>query len=216
MIKYDSFNYIYPQRPTNSINPKDLPIWEKQKNMFAQLKFNGSNTLIFTNGEQIRVMGRHNQILSNFNISREEIIDNLYKPTGLSGKWLVLNGETLNKSKKDEMSQTFNQKLIIFDILVYDSNHLLGVTNLERVNLLYDIFNQKPSEKEYLWGISQNVFLAKHHFDGFSELFDMYTKIDFIEGLVLKRINAKMEIATESTNNKSQIKSRKSCKNYKY
>jgi hypothetical protein len=38
-----------------------------------------------------------------------------------------------------------------------------------------------------------------------------------IEGLVMKRMNAKLELGTSENNNtKSQLKSRKPTKNYKY
>ena len=46
---------------------------------------------------------------------------------------------------------------------------------------------------------------------------DGLTPIDLIEGLVLKRKNARLELGTSELNNvKSQIKCRKETKNYKY
>jgi hypothetical protein len=215
-MKYNSYRYIYPCRPANAISPEDLNMWENQS-MVGQLKTNGSNTLFFTNGETLRVMGRHNQLLTNFGISKDEIIENLYKPLNLNGNWLVLNGETLNKSKQDERGITFNQKFILFDILVFDSDYLVGKTFGERINLLDNLYGQKTSSKEYLYGISENIFRVKSYNTGFKNLFDTYTKIDLVEGLVLKRTNAKLEIATSEKNNwRSQIKCRKETKNYKY
>lgn len=215
-MKYQNYKYIYPCRPANAVNPEELNDWDNQS-MFGQLKFNGSNCLIFTNGEILRVMGRHGQQLTNFQIPKEEIINALYKPLGLNGNWIVLNGECLNKSKKDESNQTFNQKFILFDILVYDSVHLLGKTFLERIELLESIYGTRQSQKEYLWSISENIFLAKTYFGGFSDLYKQFTKIDLIEGLVLKRKGAKLEAGlTEKNNWRSQIKCRKSTLNYKY
>ena len=215
-MKYLSYRYLYPCRPANAISPEDLNMWENQS-MVGQLKTNGSNTLFFTNGETLRVMGRHNQLLTNFGISKDEIIENLYKPLNLNGNWLVLNGETLNKSKQDERGITFNQKFILFDILVFDSDYLVGKTFGERINLLDNLYGQKTSSKEYLYGISENIFRVKSYNTGFKNLFDTYTKIDLVEGLVLKRTNAKLEIATSEKNNwRSQIKCRKETKNYEY
>lgn len=215
-MKYLSYRYLYPCRPANAISPEDLNMWENQS-MVGQLKTNGSNTLFFTNGETLRVIGRHNQLLTNFGISKDEIIENLYKPLNLNGNWLVLNGETLNKSKQDERGITFNQKFILFDILVFDSDYLVGKTFGERINLLDNLYGQKTSSKEYLYGISENIFRVKSYNTGFKNLFDTYTKIDLVEGLVLKRTNAKLEIATSEKNNwRSQIKCRKETKNYKY
>jgi len=215
-MKYNSPRYIYPCRPANAISPEELNSWDNQS-MTAQLKMNGSNTLIFTNGDIVRVMGRHNQLLSNFQVSRDEIIDTLYKPLNLNGNWLVLNGETLNKSKLDERGITFNQKLILFDILVFDSDYLVGKTFQERIYLLDSMYGNNISDKEYLHGISDNIYRVKSHDRDFKNLFDTYTKIPLVEGLVLKRKNAKLEVATGEKNNwRSQIKCRKPEKNYKY
>lgn len=216
-MKYENFRYIYPCRPQNAVMPDDLGFWEKSNTLFCQLKFNGSNCLIFTNGQFLRVMGRHGQILSNFQLTKDEIIQNLYEPLNLNGKWLVLNGEYLNKSKLDERGVTFNHKFILFDILVYDSEYLVGKTFGERVNLLDTIYGTNPSEKEYLFAISKNIFRVKSYYSDFKSIFDHYVKIDLIEGLVMKRDNAKLEVATGEKNNwRSQIKCRKPEKNYRY
>ena len=52
---------------------------------------------------------------------------------------------------------------------------------------------------------------------GFNDLFDGLTKIDMIEGLVLKRKNARLEAGIrEDNNSKWMLKTRKPHKNYKY
>lgn len=215
-MTYNNFRYIYPCRPANAISPEDLNFWDN-RTMKSQLKVNGSNTLIFTNGETLRVMGRHNQNLTNFQISRDEIIENLYRPLNIKGGWLVLNGETLNKSKRDERGIIFNQKLIIFDILVLDSDYLIGKTFEERIDMLDNIYGQNSSDKEYFYGISDNIYHSKSYDSGFKNIFDNYTKIEMIEGLVMKRKNAKLEVAIGEKNNwRSQIKCRKPEKNYRY
>lgn len=215
-MKYNSFRYIYPCRPANAISPEDLNSWDNN-NMVAQLKTNGSNTVIFTNGETIRVMGRHNQILTNFKISNNEIIENLYNPLNIDGKWLVINGETLNKSKRDENGLIFNQKFIIFDILVYNSDYLIGKTFSERISLLDNLYGKEGSDKEYLHGISENIYRVKSYDSNFKYLYENYSKIDLVEGLVIKRKNAKLEMGDVEKNNwKSQIKCRKKTLNYKY
>jgi ATP-dependent DNA ligase len=215
-MRYQNYKYIYPCRPANAVTPDDLELWDNGS-MFAQLKFNGSNTLIFTNGDIVRVMGRHSQSLSNFAISKEEIINSIYRPLNINGNWLVINGETLNKSKRDENGQVFNQKLVLFDILVHNSDYLLGKTFQERAELLQKLWVTHTTTKDYLLGISENIFLAKSYMTDFKELFNEYTKIDMIEGLVLKRKNARLESGTTEKNNwRSQIKVRKPTLNYKY
>jgi ATP-dependent DNA ligase len=212
MPKYINYRYIFPPRPKNAISPDDLNFWDNGT-LICQPKLNGSNCLIFTNGHKIIVMNRHNQRLTNFQLTDAEV-KNLYRG---NGGWMILNGEYLNKSKSDETGQVFNHKFVIFDILCYDGDYLVGKTFEERVNLLDTIYDQVDSEKDYLYSISTNVYRVKSYRDGFKSFFDKYTPIDMIEGVVLKRANARLEFgATEQNNVKSQLKSRKPTKNYKY
>jgi ATP-dependent DNA ligase len=212
-MKFENYRYIYPPRPKNAINPDDLTFWDNNS-LLAQPKLNGSNTTIYTNGEQVIIMNRHGARLTNFQIPLDEI-KSLYR--GVRGQWLVINGEYLNKSKQDERGITFNHKLIIFDILVYKSDYLVGQTFQQRVHLLDELYGKNDSEKSYLYSISDNVYRVKSFDTGFKSLFDQLTPIDMIEGLVMKRKNAKLEIGnTENNNTKSQLKARKPTKLYKY
>jgi len=212
-MKYNSFRYLYPPRPKNAIPDSDLNFWDNGS-LLGQPKINGSNATIYTNGIELLVMNRHGQYLTNVNISKEEIL-RLFR--GEVGKWLVLNGEYLNKSKQDENRLVFNHKLVIFDILVYNSEYLIGETFQDRINLLDELYEQKYSEKPYLYSISDNIYHVKSFETGFKSIFDELTKIDMIEGLVLKRKNAKLEPGNSENNNiKSQIKARKRSKSYKY
>lgn len=212
MPKYINYRYLYPPRPKNAISPDDLNFWDNGS-LLAQPKLNGSNCLIFTNGVKVIVMNRHNQRLTNFRLTDEEV-KSIYRG---NGGWLILNGEYLNKNKMDETNQSFNHKFVIFDILCYDSDYFVGKTFEERVHILDDLYDQKDCEKEYLFGISENVYRVKSYLTGFNELYSKLTPIDMIEGLVMKRRNARLEVGSSEMNNvKSQIKCRKATKNYKY
>ena len=212
MPKYINYRYLYPPRPKNAISPNDLTFWDNNS-LLAQPKLNGSNCLIFTNGVKVIVMNRHNQRLTNFRLTDEEV-KSLYRG---NGGWMILNGECLNKSKMDETGQPFNHKFVIFDILCFDGDYIVGKTFEERVQLLDTLYDQINCEKEYLFGISENVYRVKSYLSGFNDLFNKLTPIDMIEGLVMKRKNARLEIGSSEMNNvKSQIKCRKSTKNYKY
>ncbi len=212
MPKYLTYRYIYPPRPKNAISPEDLNFWDNGS-LLAQPKLNGSNCLIFTNGQKFVVMNRHNQRLTNFRLTDAEI-QNLYKG---NGGWLILNGEYLNKNKSDETGQPFNHKFVIFDILAFDGDYLVGKTFQERIQLLDSLYGKVDSEKEYLYSISTNVYRVKSYEGEFQNLFDKLTPIDMIEGLVMKRKTARLEIGTSELNNvKSQLKCRKPTRNYKY
>jgi hypothetical protein len=211
-MKYLNYRYIFPPRPKNAVSPEDLDFWDNGS-LICQPKLNGSNASIYTNGKKIIVMNRHGQRLTNVRVSDSEILS-LYRG---NGGWMILNCEYLNKSKSDEKGQVFNHKFVIFDILCYDSDYLIGKTFEERVNLLDTLYDCIDSEKDYLYSISTNVYRVKSYRVGFKEFFDKYTPIDVIEGVVLKRANARLELgATEQNNIKSQLKSRKATRNYKY
>lgn len=212
-MKYDRYRYLYPPRPKNAIPDSDLNFWDNGS-LVAQPKLNGSNCVIFMNGEKTLIMNRHGQYMTNVNIQRNEVSE-LFR--GDIGNWTVLNGEYLNKSKQDENRITFNHKLVLFDILVYNSDYLVGQTFEQRIKLLDDLYGQKDSEKSYLYSISDNVYRVKSFDTGFKSLYDQLTPIDMIEGLVLKRKNAKLELGiSENNNTKSQLKARKPTKNYKF
>ena len=211
MAKYLNYRYIFPPRPKNAIPDTELNFWDNGS-LIAQPKLNGSNCVIFTNGIKTVVMNRHNQRLTNFNISDNEIKD-IYRGEG----WMILNGEYMNKSKSDENNQVFNHKLVIFDILGFNGEYLVGKTFEERVNLLDEIYGQVDSDKEYLFKVTENVYRVKSYTIDFKNIFDKLTPIDMIEGLVMKRKNARLELGTSENNNtKSQLKCRKATKNYKY
>jgi ATP-dependent DNA ligase len=212
MVKYTNFKYLYPPRPKNAVSPEDLDFWDKTNSLIAQPKMNGSNCLIFTNGDSSFIMNRHKQRLTGFKLTNQ--IKDFYKG---DNDWMILNGEYMNKSKSDENGEVFNHKFVIFDILAYRGEYLLGSTFSERVQLLDEIYDKKESEKEYLYSVSEDVYRVKSYENDFKKIFDNLTTIDMVEGLVMKRANAKLELgATELNNIKSQIKCRKKTKNYKF
>jgi hypothetical protein len=211
-MKYLNYRYLFPPRPKNPIPNTELSFWDNGS-LIAQAKLNGSNSSIYTNGERVIVMNRHGARLSRVEVDNSEILS-LYKG---NGGWTVLNCEYLNKNKQDENRKAFNHKFVIFDILVNDGDYLVGKTFEERITLLDTMFGQKECEKDYLYGISENVYRVKSYQNQFNMLYDTLTPIDLIEGLVLKRKTARLEIGnTELNNVKSQIKCRKPTLNYKY
>jgi hypothetical protein len=211
-MKYKAFSYIYPPRPANAIPIDNLPEYDNGS-FLAQPKLNGSNCVFFMNETQLFVMNRHAQRLTNFRIPTDEI-RSLYSGSG----WMVLNGEYLNKSKNDEAGQVFNHKLVIFDLLVYNSEYLVGSTFSDRVEMLDNLFSTKQYEKEYLYAISENVFRVKSYDQEFDTLFENITRRGtLIEGVVMKRKKARLEIGNSPNNNsKSQVKCRVATKNYKF
>jgi ATP-dependent DNA ligase len=208
MIKYESFQYIFPPRPKNPIQPSDLKMWDNDV-MVAQPKMNGSNCTIYINNEKCYVYNRHGQRLSNFNIETSEI-KSLFKGKG----WMVINGEYMNKSKRDHNGELFNDKFCLFDILVFENQHLVGSTFEYRIQLLNSLYGTGDS---FVNRITSDVYRVASYYTDYENIYKDLIEIDMVEGLVLKRKSAKLEIGSSENNNvKSQIKVRKPTKNYKY
>lgn len=211
-MRYASYRYIYPPRPKNAIPSTELYGYDNGT-MLAQPKLDGSNCLIFTDGVQVKTMNRHGEPMSRFEIPKDEILS-LYKGTG---GWTVINGEYMNKSKREDSGTTFNHKFCIFDLLVVDGDYLVAKTFEQRIKMLDEMFGTNDSDFSYLYGITDNVYRVKSFEKSFSEKFETLSRIDMVEGLVMKRRNARLEIGnTELNNTKSQLKCRKATKNYKY
>lgn len=212
-MKYDKFRYIFPPRPKNAVPQDELDFWDSGS-MLGQPKLNGSNTTIYTNGIKVIVMNRHNQRLTNFRLTDEEVIKSMYRG---NGEWIVINGEYMNKSKNDKFRKVFNHKFVIFDILVLEGNYLVGTTFEQRVEMLDELYGQVECEDEFLFKLSENIYRVKSYKRDFNDVFNRLVEIDMYEGLVMKRRSAKLEMGTSEMNNvKSQIKCRKVTKNYKY
>ena len=130
---------------------------------------------------------------------------------------MVINGEYMNKSKMDENRQVFNHKFVIFDILTFNGDYLVGRSFEDRVKLLDELYGQVESEKDYLYKISENIYRVKSYTSDFKRLYDRLITIDMVEGLVMKQKKAKLELGTtENNNTKSQVKARKPTRNYRY
>ena len=208
-MKYDNFRYIFPPRPENTIPSDELDFWDNGS-LIAQPKLNGSNCVIFTNGVKSFVMNRHNQRMTNFNLTQDEI-NSLYRG---NGGWTVINAEYMNKSNRDETKQFFNHKLVIFDILVYNGEYLLDTTFEERIKLLDDLFG-KIDENKYLYKITDNIFRVKSFYDNFLEKWNDITKTEVFEGFVLKKKQQKLIKGLSEKNNLSH-KCRRTTKNYRH
>lgn len=220
-MEYKSYIYLYPPRPEQTTQNTELGKYDNG-NYIAQVKSNGDCTVLFLSdkGDMV-VMNRHKgTITSNYsNID----LKGLQRGKG----WTVLCGEMLNKSKYGEDGKLFNQKFVIWDILVHESKYLLGWTVEKRLELLEELYpcsrmrigsDGKLEALRYLCSTDhENVYRAPSYYENFESLYHEVTKTDVYEGLVLKRKDAKLTLGMNSKNNHSwQIKSRKPTKNYSF
>jgi len=210
MINYKSFRYIYPPRPEINLPSSELDKYDNGL-WVGQPKLNGSNVTIFTNGTDLHIYNRHNSPLSNVKMPNNEFLS-LYRGNG----WFVLNGEYMNKSKINQKGNVFNQKLVIFDVLVYNGVQTIGMTFNERIELLNKLFVSTEYDG-YINKISENVYIVKSFYQNFKNTYEKIVQIDMYEGWVLKKKGSKLKNGlSEKNNTDTQMKFRKPTKNYSY
>ncbi len=208
-MKYNKFKYIYPPRPEIKLPPSALEKYSADEYL-AQPKLNGSLMQVYTNGKVVVTMNRNKQAIVHTMDVNE--LKSLHRGKG----WMVLCGEYLNKNKKDETNKPWNLKFVIFDIIVYEGTHLLRTTFEERYNILKNLYPDNIV-KPLIHGISENCFRVHYVDSDYKTTYDMITKYDIYEGLVLKFKTGKLENGTTSKNNtRTQLKCRKSTKNYAF
>ncbi len=208
---YNSYKYIFPPRPEQAIPGNSLNRFDNQK-YIGDPKLNGDCCVVFTNGIELHIMNRHSKPSSKFKLDKKEILD-LHRGNG----WMVLVGEYMDKSKKDENNKTWNHKLVLFDILVLNGTYLLGTTFEQRKSILNKLYGEPLTDKPLLHKISENVWKTIPVYSDFLKTFNSLVKFDMYEGLVLKMKNAKLEKGDREKNNtKTQVKARKETKNYSH
>lgn len=201
--------YIFPPRIEHKISADSLIKYDTNEYL-SQAKFNGSNCSLYLNGTSFTQRNRHEGIITNFKMKDKDILS-LHHSKGD----MVIVGEYMNKSQKDSNGKVFNNKFVIFDILVYEGQHLVGTTFEERYNLLLDIYDVK-SYDDYFYQVNENVFLVKSFKNDFLNKYNDIVKVPMLEGLVLKKRNGKLERGTRIKNTTSQLKCRKETKNYQF
>lgn len=228
MIPYPSFRYIFPPRAENALSPDALKDYDNGT-YIAQPKLDGDCMLIFTNGIETHIMDRHKTpFKKSINDKMKSTVSKLHRETdtGTKNKWMVLVGEHMIKSKKNAEGKTWNEKYVIFDIIVFDGIQLIGKTFQERQDLLDKLYGKEEValtktgtyQDKFLYATEvEDVFRVKSFRDCFSAIWSDLTKIEMYEGLVIKRADAKLENGSTQKNNiNSQLKFRKPTKNYAY
>lgn len=226
-IPYNKFRYIYPPRPENALDFGRLKEYDTEE-YGAQPKLNGDCTLLFTNGIESHVWNRHKEKFTKCKVDltklhRETVSDVKGAQTN---KWMVLVGEYMAKSKRNHLDKVWNDKFVIFDIIVYDGFQLIGTTFRERIELLDRLYGKDDmvltpdgvDTMKFMYNTNvENAFRVKTFFNCFEPLWKDLVKIDMMEGLVLKRLDAILENGvTERNNSAGQLKFRKPTKNYQF
>jgi ATP-dependent DNA ligase len=180
--------YIYPPRPKSRIPPGNLPTYEKFRIWVAQLKFNGTRTVIqITPSGNVNFFNRHHAEHRRFTPS-QDIIDQVLNLDLEKGKEHWLDGELIKNRTKD---LRYKDKIILFDVLMLDGKYLFGKpTQLIRLGLLQKIC-RFPKKLEPGYGIalsvSDNIWMAEYWENDFVKHFEAFITCPEIEGLVLRK-----------------------------
>jgi len=217
---YTEYKYLFPPRPVNRISTDQIEKYDNGESV-AEVKYDGSAVVVFLNDGFVKVMNRHNESISNA-FDQEIDWQGLYTGKG----FMVLCGELLNKNKAGENGLPLNKKFVIWDILVYNGVYLVGCTLSERLRKLEILF---PSNRmsvtdagietfEHLCFTNvKGVFKKAVYTTNFTELYNDLITTQLYEGIVIKRLDAKLQFGfVEKNNYQSTLKCRKATLNYKF
>ena len=180
-MEYTEFAYIAPPRAEAKIPLAMLSIYE-EGGWFAQVKKNGTNSVIFVGPNRIPfAYNRHGERQKAWSFDK----DSAHFFEKLPGRnWYVFNAELLH-SKVSGGPKNTNY---LHDCLVYDGTYLLGRTYFERYNLLFKAFDDYITEDGGLshFILNKQTLLAKSMKKGFKAIFKEQLIENEDEGLVLK------------------------------
>lgn len=215
MNKYVEYkgNFLYPPRIEHRLQPVSLEKFDNGQ-YIAEPKLDGSNTSVTISKTSFIPKERHNTFFARppkFNFL------SLYRGSG----YMCLAGEFLNKSKKDENGKPLSG-FCIWDIMAFNGKILLGSTIEERKDLINKLYPSVGAKSiggiDYLYQTkTTDIYKVASYESDFENIFKKITKIDLVEGLVLKRKSGKLEMMTREQNNTGwAIKIRKPTLNYKF
>ena len=113
---------IFPPRPKGAIPPTELPYYESLGIYCAQLKYNGSRSIVHisTNGD-VSIYSRHGRPHKNYQMPVAIAKEILALPGLKKGVEVLLDGELLSKTTAKDTKN----KIVFFDILQYGNYFFL-------------------------------------------------------------------------------------------
>lgn len=204
-MNYDQYAYLYPPRPETKIPREMLKFYEK-RGYWAQVKKNGTCTVVFAKGDEVIFKTRHNDDHKQWSPLPEHV-----KFFQGSSDWNVFVAELVHSKTPHVKNQ-----LYIFDQIVDGGVQLVGTSFEERQLLLQSRWTGTDEGDQTR--ITQYVSVANNFVPGkvgFVKLFDELKPED--EGLVLKNPKGILKPCFNETSNGGwQVKCRLPHKNYSF
>lgn len=208
-MRYDAYRFLWPPRPEKAAPPELIAFYEK-RGWIAQIKKNGTCTVIFSKGDDVIFKTRHNDDHKAWS----PLPSHLATFAGRD-RWNVYVAELLHNK-----GPSVKDHLYLFDILVSDGQELIGSTLAERQAILRDRF---PTPKADIVGsragigarmISQDISQAEPIANP-SKVWPTLTALD--EGFVFKNPTSKLAACIVPTANGAwQTKVRRPHQNYSF
>jgi hypothetical protein len=203
-MDYKDYSYLWPPRPSNAIPEPLLGFYEK-RGFVAQVKKNGTCTVIFAKGNQVIYKTRHKDDHKMWSPTPEH--NRFFQG---SQNWEVYVAELLHSKTPHIKNQ-----LYIFDKIVHNGVHLVGTTFEDRQDILHGQFHDGVDEG-FQTRVHDNVGIANCYRGDFAKLFaEIETHGVEDEGLVLKNPKATLRACMkQGANDAWQVKCRRPHKNY--
>lgn len=197
-VPYRALSFLYPPRPSNDIGSKQLPHYS---DWLAQRKLNGARCCAYISPDrEVTLATRHRTPFTRYRLTKpmREALLHVAPP----GAWCVLDGELLHTQTRE-----VKDRLVLFDVLVLGSSHLIGTTYADRLERLHSLCRPGEKERETAHGLGLMVrgplWLAETFTANKNERFQESFGVNELEGLVLKDPNGRLEFPVRPDNNSS-------------
>lgn len=199
-MKYTAYSFLFPPRPETLTLSSMLDIYEKKKKYVAQIKKNGTGSIIaISPDKEFFIKTRHGSDHKAWS-PPEGLLDPFRR---LPARWYYFCFELLHNKTKD-----IKNTMYIHDILVSNNNYLIDTKYIDRYNLLHKLFKVRGACSQYTM-ISDNIWIANNYNLGFENLFKSLSSSED-EGLVLKDPQAELRLCSkENSNSFWQVKCRR-------
>ena len=200
---YNKPTFIYPPQAELSGNPAIIGEYDTGE-FLAQIKYNGDGVEVIMTESSLDVYNRHGGIYTK--LKPGIITRDLYRGPGVQ----IIVGEYLSKNQPGEYGRSLNDSFVIWDILVHNSEYLVGSTFKDRLLLLDQLYPSSMSEianKElFIYDFIRTTSIYKTYRaatfeNGFEEEFKRAIKIDLYEGFILKKTAGILAPGNKEKNN---------------
>lgn len=206
-VPYVDYLYLYPPRPERALPETSIQFMEG-KGYGAQVKKNGTCTVIFSRGKEVIFKTRHPESNNGEHRAWQPLPEHIKFFQSSSKKWTVFVAELLHSKVPGIRNQ-----LVINDILVFEGEQLVGKTFAERQEILHSQWKGEDEGDQIR--VSEYVSIAKTFLKDFKKLWGGLKAED--EGLVFKHMDIPMARCIKASSNTSwQLKIRRPATNYSF